>query len=142
MTIDNYAALDTLRLPSHDNSVTSRANVTARPPQFCAEIIDAIRLLIVKALDIVENAFTFRETRCRYQRRDAINRDIAIHLDTAQSAPPAQPERITFNEQGSAHRAQRPRQFNTNLLVRAQSCQRNLTRRIGGYRARRQQRRG
>src|SRR5579859_3686758 len=117
MTIDSDTALDTLRLPSYNNGILLSNNFTTRPVQFYTEVIDTIRLFIMQTLDIIENAFSFSKTGCRYQHGNTINRCIAVHFNTSQPAPSTQPQLLALDKQVSAHGTQRPDQFFANLFV-------------------------
>src|SRR5581483_234315 len=82
MPINADATFYPLWPPSHDDGVPLGHYVTASAAQFGTQIVDAITLFIVQALDVVKTALTLRETGGRYQDRYTVDDWITIYLDS------------------------------------------------------------
>src|SRR5215467_2423271 len=97
MATNNHSTFDALRSPLHSDSILTRSDRAASPTQFGAQIIDTIRLLVVQALNIIEDTLAFSKACRRYQYGYTIDGAITVHLNAAQATPSVQSDMIAID---------------------------------------------
>src|SRR5579859_7703058 len=119
--INHDTSLHAFGSPLHYDSISSGSHGTARSPQFGTEIINAIRLFVVQALDIGEDTSPFSKTGHSHQYRDTVDNTIAIHFHAPQTTTAMQCHRFTLNPQIGPHSPKNLQQLLPYLIARPQT---------------------
>src|SRR5579859_1463914 len=83
MPVNQHASLYSFGPTLNNNGILPGGHGTARATQFGAQVVDAVGLFVVQALDIVEDAFPFSKTGCGNQDGDTVNNSISIHFNAS-----------------------------------------------------------